>query len=225
MSLGDELSKDEAAENILYAFTKAFRNYFNFKGRTCRYDYWGFGLVNSIIAILFGFMGGAIPSAYSLLTFIPGLAVFSRRLHDTGRSFLKWGIIPWGLLFIASLMLGLLGFHKEELTIIVALLVVVYVITLLVICCQKGESESNEYGEPVIEDKKHDEKVKWIIFFFILIPVLGVITRGVAGYDRAMQRMKNQQIQSEININQKQEANVQDNESKPKVDMVSEEVM
>lgn len=225
MSLGDELSKDEAAENILYAFTKAFRNYFNFKGRTCRYDYWGFGLVNSIIAILFGFMGGAIPSAYSLLTFIPGLAVFSRRLHDTGRSFLKWGIIPWGLLFVAGLMLGFLGFHGKEFTVVFALLVVVYVITLLVICCQKGEAKSNEYGEPAIEDESHDKRVKWIIFFFILIPVLSVVAGGVTGYNRAIQRMKNQQIQSEISINQEQETNVQDNESKPKVDMVSEEVM
>lgn len=80
-------------------FLKVVRdNYANFNGRARRKEYWMFTLFNfifaAVAAILDNITGlavegigyGAIYSIYALATFIPGLAVLVRRLHDVGKS-------------------------------------------------------------------------------------------------------------------------------------------
>ncbi|UAB75860.1 DUF805 domain-containing protein [Mesoflavibacter sp. SCSIO 43206] len=73
-------------------------NYANFEGRARRKEYWMFTLFQIIIifilALLGGLLGGASESVlgmlplgiYALATFIPGIAVTVRRLHDTNKS-------------------------------------------------------------------------------------------------------------------------------------------
>ena len=77
-----------------------FENYANFSGRARRSEYWYFALMNVIIVIIamtidnmaglrFGttmpFIG-PIYILYCLASFVPGLAVAVRRLHDVGKS-------------------------------------------------------------------------------------------------------------------------------------------
>jgi uncharacterized membrane protein YhaH (DUF805 family) len=75
-----------------------FENYANFNGRARRSEYWYFALMNLIILIIaavldnaLGFNFSPFPYGYlyitvALASFIPGLAVAVRRLHDVGKS-------------------------------------------------------------------------------------------------------------------------------------------
>jgi uncharacterized membrane protein YhaH (DUF805 family) len=74
-----------------------FDKYAQFSGRAGRKEFWMFFLVNVIIGVLLGLTRiQALGTIYSILVFIPGLAVAIRRLHDTNRSgwFLLLGFIP-----------------------------------------------------------------------------------------------------------------------------------
>ncbi|MBD0824274.1 DUF805 domain-containing protein [Aestuariibaculum marinum] len=73
-------------------------NYANFDGRARRKEYWMFNLIHMLI--LFGLIAISLAISissdapgflslyiiYALATFIPGLAVTVRRLHDLGKS-------------------------------------------------------------------------------------------------------------------------------------------
>ena len=75
-----------------------FENYANFNGRARRSEYWYFALVNLITLVIatvldstLGFNFAPLPYGYlyvlvALATFLPGLAVAVRRLHDVGKS-------------------------------------------------------------------------------------------------------------------------------------------
>jgi uncharacterized membrane protein YhaH (DUF805 family) len=85
-----------------------YRRYFDFAGRSRRMEYWMFVLfqllVSAVIGALFGSpeyvrqglyasftnslstAGGLIENIFGLVSFIPGLAVAVRRLHDQDRT-------------------------------------------------------------------------------------------------------------------------------------------
>jgi uncharacterized membrane protein YhaH (DUF805 family) len=77
---------------------KVLKQYADFSGRARRSEYWYFTLFNIIFAILAmildnvlgiaieGIGYGPIYILYALATFVPGLAVLVRRLHDVGKS-------------------------------------------------------------------------------------------------------------------------------------------
>lgn len=70
-------------------YTKAFKPYINFEGRSRRKDFWYFVLINLIISIALGMIDGKsnlISNLYSLAVFLPSLGLGVRRLHDTSRS-------------------------------------------------------------------------------------------------------------------------------------------
>lgn len=99
-------------ESVVSVFSK----YATFSGRATRSEYWFFCLFNFLMqiglilgcmilgAIFYqeaGFFGGyavgnILGLIYSVVVFIPGLAVAVRRLHDTGRSGvnLLWVFLP-----------------------------------------------------------------------------------------------------------------------------------
>jgi uncharacterized membrane protein YhaH (DUF805 family) len=119
-----------------------FENYSNFKGRARRSEYWYFSLASALIGIILGIVDsvsgltfgvgetGIIGSLYSLLVFLPGLAVMVRRLHDVGKS-------GWFLL-IAFTCIG--------------------IIWLLVLFCTEGDQGENQYGpDPKNEIDEIDE--------------------------------------------------------------------
>ncbi len=88
-------------------YLAVLKNYAGFSGRARRTEYWMFVLFNAIFSSIavfldyifdidFGYGYGAISGLYSLVVFIPSLAVSVRRLHDIGKSgwMLLIGLIP-----------------------------------------------------------------------------------------------------------------------------------
>ena len=90
-------------------YLKCLRQYADTAGRARRKEFWMFVLFNLLIAVVlrlvdhaagltFGRHGGQgfLHSFYTLIVFIPGVAVAVRRLHDTGKSgwHLLFGLIP-----------------------------------------------------------------------------------------------------------------------------------
>ena len=84
-------------------YLNVLKNYTNFSGRARRSEDWFFILFNAIFGIAasvidnalgttFGIFNGIsieygyVYFAYALFTFLPGLAVLVRRLHDVGKS-------------------------------------------------------------------------------------------------------------------------------------------
>jgi uncharacterized membrane protein YhaH (DUF805 family) len=116
--------------NFGQAITSGFSNYVTFSGRAARSEYWYwvlFAVIGSVVAmildsVLFGYSvgQGATPlnSIFGLVTFLPGLALAARRLHDTDRS-------AWWLLIL--------------LTVIGAILLIIWY-------CFKGTDGPNRFG-------------------------------------------------------------------------------
>lgn len=84
-------------------YLDAFRQAFDFSGRSTRKAYWMFVLINLVISLLL--MGvevvinaWGISALYNLVLIVPGISYAVRRLHDTGRS--GW----WLLLFLVPVI-------------------------------------------------------------------------------------------------------------------------
>jgi uncharacterized membrane protein YhaH (DUF805 family) len=78
-------------------YLAVLKNYAVFSGRARRKEYWLFGLFNVMITLVLAAIDGSaglinadglgpLSGFYILATFIPGLAVSVRRLHDTDHS-------------------------------------------------------------------------------------------------------------------------------------------
>lgn len=74
------------------AFIRFWKKYATFKGRASRSEFWWFMLANVIIAFMLSAIANAVdqlsflPALWALATFIPTLALATRRLHDTNKS-------------------------------------------------------------------------------------------------------------------------------------------
>ncbi|GAB6900388.1 DUF805 domain-containing protein [Kineosporia succinea] len=107
------MSFSEAVNTVLK------QKYATFSGRARRSEYWFFTLASILISIVatiilvvglvagqdapaIAVIGGIIYAVISLGMFIPSLAVFVRRLHDTGRTgwWILLGIVPFGSLVL-----------------------------------------------------------------------------------------------------------------------------
>ena len=106
-------------------FLRAYKNYANFSGRDTRQQYWMFYLFYMIASILLGFidgfvgLNGMIAGIFALATFIPSIAIATRRLHDINKS--GW----WQLI----MLIPIIGF-----------------IVLLVFLASKGTPGENKFG-------------------------------------------------------------------------------
>lgn len=76
-------------------YVKCFNQYADFKGLAARKEYWYFSLANSLMFLLLYQIGqgmdikegdALLTSLFSLVIFLPSLAVSVRRLHDAGKS-------------------------------------------------------------------------------------------------------------------------------------------
>jgi uncharacterized membrane protein YhaH (DUF805 family) len=113
--------------NYYQAVQSGFSNYFNFKGRAPRSEYWYWALFTTLASIVAGVLdayvfpttpSGIVEPLFTLATFIPSIAVSIRRLHDIDRT-------GWWFLLIFTL---------------------VGTILLLVWACFKGTAGSNRFG-------------------------------------------------------------------------------
>jgi len=120
-------------------YLKALKSYSDFRGRSRRKEYWMYTLFTLIAAVIaavidnvlgttFKIQVGEISQSigygyvyliYALATFIPGLAVSVRRLHDVGKS-------GWFFLIILIPFIG--------------------AVWLLVLLCTDGQLQTNKWG-------------------------------------------------------------------------------
>jgi uncharacterized membrane protein YhaH (DUF805 family) len=169
------------------------KRYADFRGRSDRAEYWLFtlGLFLASIAIsllstvlwVMGLGKGAggdpmlgaalrlVPPVLKFVlaagTFIPGLAVMVRRLHDTNRGAgWAWLLLP---IFLAQLLAGLMGFIIQQsyfgnargawgllmlISPVMPILPIVWIVggicalVLLVFCVLKGTDGDNRFGPP-----------------------------------------------------------------------------
>lgn len=63
-----------------------FRKYATFDGTARRSEYWWFFLFNFIASVVIAAISTKLSYVYSLAALLPGIAVATRRLHDTDRS-------------------------------------------------------------------------------------------------------------------------------------------
>lgn len=110
---------------IMQWFMKVMRNYVGFSGRARRKEYWMFVLISAIIAIVIAIlesligMPAVLSTLYSLVIFLPSLAVTVRRLHDVGKS--GWWIL-------------------------ISLIPIIGAIILLVFTCLDSQPGTNKWG-------------------------------------------------------------------------------
>lgn len=100
------------------SYVKMLTNYFNFKDRTTRKDFWMAILINIIISLVLSFIVGVIAKVtklkiydifttiYALFLLIPGIAQEVRRMHDVNKSgwYVLLDLIPivgWILVLVA----------------------------------------------------------------------------------------------------------------------------
>jgi len=113
-------------------YVSVLKKYAEFNGRAGRAEYWYFVLFNLIISIGINIIDSAFSHdfktslglgmfglIYSLVVFIPSLAVSVRRLHDTNRS--GWMIL-------------------------VSLIPLIGAIWIIILMATKGDKEKNKYG-------------------------------------------------------------------------------
>lgn len=106
-------------------YLAVLKNYAGFSGRARRTEYWMFALVNFVITLVLEILAVVarpllfIEVIYGLAVLVPSLAVLSRRLHDTDKSF--W----WALIGIIPLVGS---------------------IVLIVFACLPGTPGPNKYG-------------------------------------------------------------------------------
>ena len=77
-------------------FIRGLRFSLDFKGRTGRAGFWYFTLFQVLILIVLQIVSPTLADLAVLITLVPTLAIWFRRLHDTGRSglWLLAGLIP-----------------------------------------------------------------------------------------------------------------------------------
>ena len=68
------------------SISTCFSNYVNFNGRAPRSEYWWWTLFVVLACIASALINGALYGIVVLGTFLPSIAVATRRLHDTNRS-------------------------------------------------------------------------------------------------------------------------------------------
>ena len=112
-------------------YLDVLRKYAVFAGRARRREYWMFTLFNALAAAFLwvvamvgllwngGYVGMFLYMAYGLAVLLPGLGVFVRRMHDTGRS--GW----W--------------FFLNFIPLVGAVIVIVFL-------CGEGQPGENKYG-------------------------------------------------------------------------------
>ena len=142
-------------------YITALKKYAVFKGRSRRKEYWMF----TLFQIIFGLVATAIDyaigsridrlnygivySLYSLATFIPGMAVTVRRLHDIGKS--GWWLVGlFFLVIVAAVMVATAtlgsGANAIYAPIIVGLIFIAVAIVWLVFMCTDSQPGANKWG-------------------------------------------------------------------------------
>ena len=99
-----------------------FNKYITISGRASRSEYWWFQLFLFIGGFITAFLdslvagdistSGALNSTFTLITFIPGITVTTRRLHDINKS--GWWQLWMGLILLGVIALAAILFTATD---------------------------------------------------------------------------------------------------------------
>lgn len=138
-------------------YISVLQKYTQFNGRAARREFWGFTIVQFILLaaavlvdeLLFPeqseWRGGPITAIYLLLTIMPWVCVWARRLqdrHDSG--FLQ--LLFWVPMATSVFLDRVLEINPPVLPIIIAVLAAMVAVVLLFLCAMPGDPEDNKYG-------------------------------------------------------------------------------
>jgi uncharacterized membrane protein YhaH (DUF805 family) len=205
-----EFAENKASNNIIDAYIRAYKNFFNFKGRTSRYDYWGFHLINFFVVILLYILSAYLApnsessaknvliflNIYQFVILIPSLSAWVRRFHDTGKSVLKWVLLPLVLCCLYMMWIENISVADKTFWEIVGFLAfVLWLITWFVFLCRRGSAADNKYGPAIMEDSSQRWKGLSIPILMVTLPFLLALSMGiVGGYWRAMNKYQAEKI-------------------------------
>lgn len=165
------------AKSLWQYFVEAYtQNYFNFKGRARRREYWGIWLFNNLIALAISVIGRLLSDTdagvfsmlssmnltwtvisvlWSIVGFFPQASATVRRLHDKGYSG-KWylGVFFLSLVFVTlSFVVGfsllMNGRQSNGLLVLfglIGLLFIVLAIFIFILLLLDGDKTENKYG-------------------------------------------------------------------------------
>ncbi len=181
------------------AWIHAYKNIFNFKGRTSRFEFWSFMLIN-IFALLLVSLGieTLAPSTIALVLtvliylveIVVYLSIFVRRLHDAGYSAWKGFFRP---LLISWVLTGIVSFygimypqsHPENVKTFISIaslavvLLLVYgyygIKTFIAAGFFEEEHNANVYGAASFIDDAHKMKSLRYAAIYLLIIILGYL--------------------------------------------------
>lgn len=142
-------------------YIRCWKHYFDFKGRARRTELLIFLVCNRTIHNLCRYMGESdgnvaimaslVALIFSLVTFIPEVAVCVRRLHDIGQTG-WWMVLP--ILFGITTHILTFYFELEILSTILFVAFAVTIICLLVISMKDSQPGTNKWGSNPKEEKK-----------------------------------------------------------------------
>ena len=143
-------------KNVFKSYFDGIKKYWQLKGRTSRYDYLYFVLINFIIGCILGYMEGiqgkpaALSGAYTIFMLLPSVAVQVRRLHDINKN--GWWIGGLLLFFTcASIAQGMWEYNghvtSDIYTATVSIITCIWALILLFFYIRKGDTEDNRYGD------------------------------------------------------------------------------
>ena len=153
--------------NMLDAVKLFFKNYFNFKGRASRSEYWwaylAFVIVSVVIMIAEGLaMGidyagsGLASNLFTFATLIGWLSLNARRLQDRGHT--GWWQLAFFVPLIPMIYFGILFLFTEDQAHaisfgLVFLLWIVIFITFIVMLCLPPKEDENNWGRNPLLDQ------------------------------------------------------------------------
>lgn len=118
------------------------------------------GATPSGVMYVVSMMGGVLSSLFALATFIPGIAVSIRRLHDVDRS--GWWLLLTTAPYLVGLALAANGIATgtvNGLVILGGILILVGAIAgivMLVWVCSKGTIGTNRFGPDPLDSSEED---------------------------------------------------------------------
>ncbi len=186
-------------------YLNVLRKYVVFEGRSERAEYWYYVLFNIIFFIILRIIENVIGDEknilsifYGLVTFLPGIAVIVRRLHDI---------------------------NKKSSMVFLVFIPIIGTIWILILMCKDGTKGENKYGadpknrdqstnvlqnNSAIENKEKQNYVPWIIIgLSILISLYFFINKGTVNQIETIEDIfwKTQKLQlnnKAINLNNQQ---------------------
>jgi uncharacterized membrane protein YhaH (DUF805 family) len=133
-----------------------YRRYFEFRGRSRRIEFWAFALWWVLVSIVLRFAEnllriddwagtGLLGSLFALGSFIPGLAVTVRRLHDANRTG-WWSLLPFTAFFIALVAVPFGVELHDTVSLVIGLAALLCPLALLVLLAWQGTIGPNRFG-------------------------------------------------------------------------------